>query len=157
MSSNNISCILFMANVKKMYRGNIFCVTQTFLTHADIGGYTTNIDVRDKLFLYDFLQGCFAQFGIVKKCWIRVNVRQNSLANDLTTGVDLMCWDSVILRSLTPSWLTLRSLWSSAPQDSWTQCRGHRVCSVLGGPSNTTVSYTLHLSASCIWKCPMIS
>ena len=57
-----------MANVKKMYRGNIFCVTQTFLTHADIGGYTTNIDVRDKLFLYDFLQGCFAQFGIVKKC-----------------------------------------------------------------------------------------
>ena len=51
--------------------------------------------------------------------------------------------------------LTLRSLCSSAPQDSWTQCLGHRVCSILGGPSNTTVSYTLHLSAS--WICGVIT
>ena len=81
--------------------GIFYWQTNTFLTHTDIGGNPTNIDVRDKLFLYNFLQGCFAQFGIVKKCRIRVNVRPDSLAYDLASGVDLsVSW--VISLSLSP-------------------------------------------------------
>ena len=43
---------------------NIYNVVQlqTPLTHTHICRYATDIDVRDKLFLYNFLQSCFAQF-----------------------------------------------------------------------------------------------
>ena len=145
----------FVQNVQ----GEHFPWQQTLLTHADIGGNTTNIDVRDKLFLYNFLQGCFAQFGIVKKCWVRVNVRKNSLAYDLTTGVDLMCWCTcqssshhlpdhspwgpcVAQPPRTPgrsAGATKSALSLEAPQTQ--QCRTHCICPPLVSGNSSWIRY----------------
>ncbi len=48
--------------------------------------------------------------------------------------------------------LTMRSLWNSAPQDSWTQWAGQSFWSVFGGPVKTTVSPTLARLGSVIWN-----
>ena len=62
------------------------------LTNTNIRGDSTHIDIRYPFLLNHLLQACFAQFSVIEKCGVRVNVWDNSFTDDLSAGMNLS-WD----------------------------------------------------------------
>ena len=85
-----------------MYRQTLHCTTVTSytnmpsiwpgLTNTNIRGDSTHIDIRYPFLLNHLLKACFAQFSVIEKCGVRVNIWDNSFTDDLSGGMNLS-WD----------------------------------------------------------------
>ena len=126
------------------------------LTNTNVRGNTTNVAISDSGRFQNVIHFCFAQFFVVEKSRIGVNIGIETFVDDFALWMDLKGSAYIVLRNfLQRSWkllLTIKSLWNSDPQLSCIQCAGHSFCSVLGGPVKTTVSPTLVRLASVICK-----
>ena len=137
-------------------------LTPQQLTDTDVGRNSAHINVSNSSVAQQFFQLCVAKFLVVEKSRIRINVRVCSFVNNLTLRMDLVFHFSKHYfkgkirgkiakgeRGKLLRWnFTFSSLCSSAPHDSWTQWAGHKICSVFGGPWNTTLSYTFAFDGS---------
>ena len=62
------------------------------LTDTNIRSDATDVHVRYPFLLNHLLKACFAQFSVIEKCGVRVNIWDNSFTDDLSGGMNLS-WD----------------------------------------------------------------
>ena len=83
-------------------------------------------------------------FIVVPKSGIGINIRVRPFVDEYSV-VHYLQWidEKLFIRPFICRHVgaeTLTAGWSSAPHEFWTQCFGQSFCSLMGGPSNTTVS-----------------
>ena len=59
------------------------------LTDTNIRSDATDVHVRYPFLLNHLLKACFAQFSVIEKCGVRVNIWDNSFTDDLSGGMNL--------------------------------------------------------------------
>ena len=97
--SFSVRCVLYFY----MYRRHTLdCTTVTSytnmpsvwprLTNTNIRSDATDVNVRHPFLLNRLLKACFAEFSVIEKGGVRVNVWDDSFTDDLSGGMNLS-WD----------------------------------------------------------------